>query len=237
MASAQESSPRPAGLLVYPRHFLLLAGLGIWLAVITRLYLLSNLDASFAAYGAFHASALVLSLRARGSIASRCRDFVVVGAGLSVLTLHAGMLALHWLGRLPGNSGLYQCDAWAFTAGAGAVSYGCLTALVRPVSIILKGACRDGRQLRHRDICGLIRAREWPFFGPLAAGRGLVVCVLRRSLVLGPATSRLRDHQASAHAPDARRRSQQLSRPTAQPGVRIQEFERPGHRQGAAARA
>jgi hypothetical protein len=121
MALAPESSPRPAGLLFYPRHFLLLAGLGIWLAVLTRRHLLSNLDASFAAYGAFHATALVLSLRARGSIAGRCL-FVVVGAGLSVLTLHAGMLALQRLGGLSGHTGLYA--ALGLSAAAGAVTYG-----------------------------------------------------------------------------------------------------------------
>ena len=121
MILAPENSPRPAPLLVYPRHFLLLTGLGLWLAVITRLHLLSNLDASFALYGAFHASALVLSLRAAGSMARRC-GFIAVAAVLCVLTLHIGMLAMHGLAGLSGNGGLYA--ALGLSAAAGAVTYG-----------------------------------------------------------------------------------------------------------------
>jgi hypothetical protein len=121
MILAPENPPRPAPLLVYPRHFLLLTGLGVWLAVITRLHLLSHLDASFAVYGAFHASALVLSLRSAGPMARRC-GFIAVAAGLCVLTLHIGMLALHCLGGLSGSSGLYA--ALGLSAAAGAVTYG-----------------------------------------------------------------------------------------------------------------
>jgi hypothetical protein len=121
MVPAPEHSTCPVPLLVYPRHFLLLTGLSVWLAVITRLNLLSNLDASFAVYGAFHASAVVLSLRTARPTARR-GGFIAVAAGLCVLTLHIGMLAMHWLGSMPGNSGLYA--ALGLSAAAGAVTYG-----------------------------------------------------------------------------------------------------------------
>jgi hypothetical protein len=116
-----EHSSHPAPLLVYPRHFLLLIGLGVWLAVITRLNLLSHLDASFAVYGAFHASAVVLSLRTARPMAW-CGGFIAVAAVLCVLTLHIGLLAMHGLGGLPGSVGLYA--ALGLSAAAGAVSYG-----------------------------------------------------------------------------------------------------------------
>ncbi len=121
MRRGPENSTRPAPLLKYPRHFLLLTGLGVWLMVITRLHLLSNLDASCAVYGAFHASALVLSLRTAAPMALRCL-FIVVAACLCVLSLHIGMLAMLWLGGRSGNSGLYE--ALGLSAAAGAVTYG-----------------------------------------------------------------------------------------------------------------
>jgi hypothetical protein len=121
MIPAPGNPPRPAPLLVYPRHFLLLTGLGLCVAIITRLHLLSHLDASFAVYGACHASAVVLSLRTAGPMARR-GGFIAVGAGLCVLTLHLGMLAMHWLAGLPANSGLYA--ALGLSAAAGALTYG-----------------------------------------------------------------------------------------------------------------
>lgn len=121
MIPAPENSPRPAPLLFYPRHFLLLAGLGFLLAVIRRLHLLSNLDATCAVYGALHASALVSTLRTAGPMARRGL-FIAVAAGLCVMTLHIGMLATRWLGGLSGNSGLYA--ALGLSTAAGAVTYG-----------------------------------------------------------------------------------------------------------------
>jgi hypothetical protein len=105
----------------YLRHFLLLGAFSVALAVISRLHLLSNLDASFALYGAGHAAALVLSLRGRRSAWRECL-FIVVAAALSVITLHVGIWIMHLLGRLPGNIGLYT--ALGVAAWAGAVTYG-----------------------------------------------------------------------------------------------------------------
>src|SRR6202044_1819989 len=105
----------------YRRHFLLLGVFSIALAVISRLHLLSNLDASFALYGALHAAALVLSLGTRRLAWRQCL-FIVLAAGLCVMTLHVGIWIMHCLGRLPGNVGLYT--ALGAAAWTGAVTYG-----------------------------------------------------------------------------------------------------------------
>jgi hypothetical protein len=136
MRPAPENSTRPAPLLVYPRHFLLLTGLGIWLMVITRLHLLSNLNASCAVYGAFHASALLLSLRNAAPMVLRCL-FIVLAAGLCVLTLHVGMLAMSWLGGLSGNNGL--AASLTLSAAAGAVTYGVSIRLFKIYRLSLRG--------------------------------------------------------------------------------------------------
>ena len=54
-------------------------------------------------------------------MARRC-GFIAVAAVLCVLTLHIGMLAMHALGSLSGNGGLYA--ALGLSAAAGAVTYG-----------------------------------------------------------------------------------------------------------------
>jgi hypothetical protein len=107
--------------LDYPRHFLLLTGLGAWLAVITRLPAFTNPDASFALYGALHASALVLSLRAPG-LKLRRYLFIAVGACLCVMTLHIGMLTMHEVGALSGTTAL--CTTLGLSALIGAWTYG-----------------------------------------------------------------------------------------------------------------
>ena len=115
-------SERPtANLILYPRHFLLLCAFGVALAVITRLHFLGNLDVSFAVYGALHAAALVLSLKAHPSVWRQCL-FIVLAAGLCVLTLHVGMRVMHLLGGLPGNVGVYM--ALGTAAWTGAMTYG-----------------------------------------------------------------------------------------------------------------
>ena len=119
--------PAPAGpaegvmaQFLYPRHFLLLSAFSVLLAVISRRHLVTPPDASFAVYGALHAVALVLVLGRRSGW-RQCL-FIVLAAGLCVMTLHVGMLVMHLLGGLPGNIGLYA----ALAAGAwiGAASYG-----------------------------------------------------------------------------------------------------------------
>lgn len=114
------------GHFLYPRHFLLLGCFSILLAVVTRLTLANDLSVSFALYGALHASALVITLRAPQPIGRSCL-FVVVGAGLCVITLRVGMAGRHVFGTLPGNLGPYT--ALGFAAVTGALTYGTLIRL------------------------------------------------------------------------------------------------------------
>jgi hypothetical protein len=118
--------------VLYLRHFLLLGAFSVGLAVISRLHLLSNLDASFALYGALHAAALVLSLGTRRSGWGQCL-FIVLAAALCVMTLHLGIWIMHGLGWLPGNIGLYT--ALGVAAWVGAVVYGISVRLwgIRPL--------------------------------------------------------------------------------------------------------
>jgi hypothetical protein len=107
--------------VLYLRHFLLLGAFSVSLAVISRLHLLNNLDATFALYGALHAAALLLSLGTRRPGWRQCL-FIVLAAGLSVMTLHVGIWLMHRLGGLPGNIALYT--ALGVAAWIGAVTYG-----------------------------------------------------------------------------------------------------------------
>jgi len=111
------------GHLHYPRHFLLLIGFSIMVAVLARTRLSSDLNASFALFGALHASALVFTLRVRPSIWRSCL-FVAIAAGLCVMTLRIGMLETHLFRALPGNIRLYA--VLGFSGAAGALAYGIL---------------------------------------------------------------------------------------------------------------
>jgi hypothetical protein len=127
----------------YPRHFLLLACFSILLAVMTRLPLTDNLAVSFALFGALHASALVLSLRAPQPIGRNCL-FVVIAAGLCVITLRVGMVGRHFFGTLPGNLGPYT--ALGVSTGIGALTYGMLIRLsgIFPMPLVSLGAISLG---------------------------------------------------------------------------------------------
>jgi hypothetical protein len=124
------------GHFLYPRHFLLLICLSVLLAVTSRPHASSDLNAFFALYGALHASALALTLRARQPIGQKCL-FVVIAAGLSVITFHVGMAGRHLSEALPGNAGLYT--ALGFSAVTGAVIYGILVRLFW-ISAMTKGS-------------------------------------------------------------------------------------------------
>jgi hypothetical protein len=107
----------------YARHFLLLAGFSVVVAVMTRLHLLTDLNVCFAAYGALHASALILAVRVTQSLWRRCL-FVVIAAALSVMALRMGIFGGHLSGTLPGNAALYM--VLGFSAVIGALAYGIL---------------------------------------------------------------------------------------------------------------
>jgi hypothetical protein len=127
----------------YPRHFLLLACFSILLAVMTRLSLTDNIAVSFVLYGALHASALVLSLRAPQPIGRSCL-FVVVAAGLCVITLRVGMVGRHLFGALPGNLGPYT--ALGVASATGALTYGMLIRLygIFPITLVSLSAISLG---------------------------------------------------------------------------------------------
>jgi hypothetical protein len=108
------------GHFLYPRHFLMLICLSVMVATMSRAHLSSDLNASFALYGALHASALALTLRARPPIWRKCL-FVVIAAGLCLITLRVGLFGRHLTATLPGNLGLYT--ALGFSAVTGALIY------------------------------------------------------------------------------------------------------------------
>jgi hypothetical protein len=111
------------GHFIYARQFLLLAGSAVLLAVITRLHLLTDLIICFAVYGALHASALVLSLRARQTAWRSCL-FILGAAALSVMTLRVGMLGGRLSGALSANLAIYA--VLGLSAVTGAIAYGIL---------------------------------------------------------------------------------------------------------------
>jgi hypothetical protein len=111
------------GYFSYPRHFALLVFFGVMSAVASRLHLPSDLSISFALYGALHASALVLALRTSHPIWQKGL-FVVIAAGLCIITFRVGMFGRSLFGTLPGHLGLYI--ALGFSAVLGALSYGAL---------------------------------------------------------------------------------------------------------------
>ena len=123
------------GHVLYRRHFLLLGIFSILLAVLTRLPFSHDLALSFALYGALHASALILALPVRQPIGRSCL-FIVIAAGLCVVTLRVGMIGRHVFGALPGNLGPYTALGLATVTGA--LTYGILIRLsgIFPMTVV-----------------------------------------------------------------------------------------------------
>jgi hypothetical protein len=121
---------------LYTRHFLLLAGFSVAVAVVTRLHLLTDLSVCFALYGALHAGALVLALRASQPLWRSCL-FIVVAAALSLMTLRVGLFAGHLSGGIPGNAALYA--VLGVSAAIGALTYGILIRLFGFYELTLGG--------------------------------------------------------------------------------------------------
>jgi hypothetical protein len=121
--------------LFYARHFLLLSGFSLLLGVMTRLRLSLDLLASFALYGALHASALVLALRTRQPL-WRCGLFIALAAGLSVMTFRIGLFAAQRYGTLLGHVALYA--VFGLSAMAGAVTYGILIRRIKIFELTLR---------------------------------------------------------------------------------------------------
>ena len=104
----------------------MLACFGVLLIAMTRLHFATNLLVSFALYGALHASSLVIARRERHPIWRNCL-FIAAAAGLSALTLHAGIAAAHWLVPSGVKGALYA--VLGFSAATGAATYGVLIRL------------------------------------------------------------------------------------------------------------
>jgi hypothetical protein len=100
----------------------LLACFSTLIGVVTVLRPSQGLFASFAVYGALHATALALALRARLPWWRRGL-FIVLAAGLSAMTLRVGLFA-GGLSATLGNGALYA--VFGLSAMAGAVMYGIL---------------------------------------------------------------------------------------------------------------
>jgi hypothetical protein len=124
----QSSALRPASLdhFRYPLHFSLLACFGVLLIAMTQLHLATDLSLSFALYGALHASALVIALRAHHPIWRNC-SFIAAASALSAMTLHFGIMAGQLIGTSRGNAALYA--VLGLSGATGAVAYGVLIQL------------------------------------------------------------------------------------------------------------
>ena len=117
----QSSDLRPAPLdrFRYPLHFSLLACFGVLLIAVTQLHLPAGLSLSFALYGALHAAALVMALRAHHPVWRKC-SFVAAAAALSAMTLHFGIFAGQLLGTSREDAALYAVLGLSGAAGAAA---------------------------------------------------------------------------------------------------------------------
>ncbi|HME39743.1 MAG TPA: hypothetical protein VKG63_12390 [Steroidobacteraceae bacterium] len=176
--------------LFYPRHFLLLAGIGALLGLAARLGFSTDVSISFALYGALHASALVLALRA-GQRWWRNVLFIAMAAALSVMTLRAGIVGAQVSGPLAGNVAL---DAvLGFSAVVGAATYGILIRLfgiyeltVKELTVIAGGCLLAAYAARLTAAHSPYLGRSW--FAVLwwfAFSGGLWYCDQRRRAVIG----------------------------------------------------
>ena len=115
------------GHFYYRRHFSLLAVAALILLLLSRVAHFSEpFLPTFAINGALHASALVLSLRAR-ELLWRKGAFIAFAAGFSVFALYVGILALELFAVLPSYERLYL--ALGLCALSGAITYGGLIRL------------------------------------------------------------------------------------------------------------
>ena len=115
------------GHFYYRRHFSLLAVAALILLLLSRAAHFSEpFLPTFAINGALHASALVLSLRAR-ELLWRKGAFIAFAAGFSVFALYVGILALELFAVLPSYERLYL--ALGLCALSGAITYGGLIRL------------------------------------------------------------------------------------------------------------
>lgn len=115
-----------AGHLLYQRHFWLLTCFSVWLCVMAQLHVSGPIVASFAIYGALHAAALIMSLRARQSV-RRVSLFIVLSAALSVVVVRIGIAGMQVSGPLPAYLTAYV--VLGFSSMTGAMGYAVLVRL------------------------------------------------------------------------------------------------------------
>ncbi len=106
---------------MYSRHFLLLTAFAVLMVCLTRSTAAPGHYGAFALYGALHATSLVLAQPAPRLNVRACL-FIAVAAGLSVLTLAAGMRTGVLVAGLPQPFGRYLL--LAISAAVGAMIYG-----------------------------------------------------------------------------------------------------------------
>ncbi|HWX35624.1 MAG TPA: hypothetical protein VNZ53_50410 [Steroidobacteraceae bacterium] len=185
--SATLRYPRPDHFF-YARHFLLLACFSALLGVMRWLRPSLGLFASFAVYGALHATGLALALGARLPWWRRGL-FIVLAAGLSIMALRVGL----FVGGLSATLGPGAPYAvFGFSATAGAVTYGILIRRVgifeltlRELALISCGCALAA------DLAYVILA-HWPTLGRwwlavfwwFAFSGGLWYCDRRRCAVI-----------------------------------------------------
>ncbi|HEX3603929.1 MAG TPA: hypothetical protein VHU43_07535 [Steroidobacteraceae bacterium] len=108
----------------YARHFGVLGAATVVLFLLGHWTLLADsLVLSFAANGALHACALVLTLRSpQRPLRRAC--FVALAAVLSILTMYVGIVGLVAFAAIPGNERLYL--VLGLCSLSGAITYGSL---------------------------------------------------------------------------------------------------------------
>ena len=132
--------PPSLGHFRYPLHFALLGGFGLLLIAMTQLHLAAGPSLSFALYGALHAAALAIALRAHHPIWRKCL-FIAAAAALSAMTFRFGIIAGQLLGASRGNAERYA--VLGLSGAMGAAAYGILIRVsgiygltARPLAVI-----------------------------------------------------------------------------------------------------
>jgi hypothetical protein len=115
--------PAVKGHLHYARHFTVLLCISGLLIVIGPARLAAGPQSAFALYGALHASAVAVSVRARQPL-RRQMLFISTAALLSMLTADLGLYGARFIGTLPWLSG--PSVPLILASAIGAIAYGTL---------------------------------------------------------------------------------------------------------------
>ena len=183
-------APRAAEALHYGRHFALLVGLAGLAALLGQASVMPGPVASFALYGAMHAGALALCLRAAQPLRRKLL-FISLAALISLSIAFLGVHAAPLAAGPRGVSGLRSI--LAATSILGALSYGWLIRALRVHRLRQCGARGHRDRLRARHQCRFPGRYSLPFARDRLVGGGVVVLVLRRHVVVRCAENSSRD--------------------------------------------